>query len=81
VNEFLKTLHLGRAGQRSLNSSMVEGIPEFGGYSVPEEYGAFLMDKSLETEIIIKVFTIPDKRLYSSMADIISFTILFLIMP
>jgi len=24
---------------------MVEGIPEFGGYSVPEEYGAFLMDK------------------------------------
>jgi len=23
---------------------MVEGIPEFGGYSVPEEYGAFLMD-------------------------------------
>jgi len=21
-------------------------IPEFGGYSVPEEYGAFLMDKS-----------------------------------
>jgi HK97 family phage major capsid protein len=31
---------------------MVEGIPEFGGYSVPEEYGAFLMDKSLENEII-----------------------------
>jgi len=31
---------------------MVEGIPEFGGYSVPEEYGAFLMDKSLESEII-----------------------------
>lgn len=52
MNEFLKTLHLGRADQRLLNSSMVEGIPEFGGYSVPEEYGAFLMDKSLESEII-----------------------------
>lgn len=52
MNEFLKTMHLGRADQRLLNSSMVEGIPEFGGYSVPEEYGAFLMDKSLENEII-----------------------------
>ena len=52
MDEFLKTLHLGRADQRLLNSSMVEGIPEFGGYSVPEEYGAFLMDKSLENEII-----------------------------
>jgi HK97 family phage major capsid protein len=52
MDEFLKTLHLGRADQRLLNSSMVEGIPEFGGYSVPEEYGAFLMDESLETEII-----------------------------
>jgi len=52
MDEFLKTLHLGRADQRLLNSSMVEGVPEFGGYSVPEEYGAFLMDKSLETEII-----------------------------
>lgn len=52
IDEFLKTLHLGRADQRLLNSTMVEGIPEFGGYSVPEEYGAFLMDKSLESEII-----------------------------
>ena len=52
MDEFLKTMHLGRADQRLLNSSMVEGIPEFGGYSVPEEYGAFLMDKSLESEII-----------------------------
>ena len=52
MDEFLKTLHLGRADQRLLNSSMVEGIPEFGGYSVPEEYGAFLMDKFLESEII-----------------------------
>jgi len=34
--------------QQLINASMVEGIPEFGGYSVPEEYGAFLMDKSLE---------------------------------
>ena len=52
MDEFLKTMHLGRADQRLLNSSMVEGIQEFGGYSVPEEYGAFLMDKSLESEII-----------------------------
>jgi HK97 family phage major capsid protein len=52
MDEFLRTLHSGRADNRLINTSMVEGIPEFGGYSVPEEYGAFLMDKSLETEII-----------------------------
>jgi len=52
MDEFLKTLHSGRADNRLINASMVEGIPEFGGYSVPEEYGAFLMDKSLENEII-----------------------------
>jgi HK97 family phage major capsid protein len=52
MDEFLRTLHSGRADNRLINTSMVEGIPEFGGYSVPEEYGAFLMDKSLENEII-----------------------------
>ena len=52
MDEFLRTLHSGRADNRLINASMVEGIPEFGGYSVPEEYGAFLMDKSLENEII-----------------------------
>jgi len=46
MDEFLRTLHSGRADNRLINASMVEGIPEFGGYSVPEEYGAFLMDKS-----------------------------------
>jgi len=50
MDEFLRTLHSGRADNRLINASMVEGIPEFGGYSVPEEYGAFLMDKSLENE-------------------------------
>jgi len=43
---------LRQSRQQLINASMVEGIPEFGGYSVPEEYGAFLMDKSLENEII-----------------------------
>lgn len=52
MDEFLKTIHFGRADERLLNASMVEGIPEFGGFSVPEEYGAFLLDKSMESEII-----------------------------
>jgi len=33
MDEFLRTLHSGRADNRLINASMVEGIPEFGGYS------------------------------------------------
>ncbi|MBD8046692.1 phage major capsid protein [Clostridium faecium] len=50
--EFLYTVHSGRADQRLVQCSMVEGVPAFGGFAVPEEYGAFLMDKSIEEEII-----------------------------
>lgn len=50
--DFLYTVHAGRADERLIKCSMVEGIPAFGGFAVPEEYGAFLMDASLEEEII-----------------------------
>jgi len=30
MDEFLRTLHSGRADNRLINASMVEGIPEFG---------------------------------------------------
>lgn len=50
--DFLYTVHAGRADERLVKCSMVEGIPAFGGFAVPEEYGAFLMDTSLEGEII-----------------------------
>lgn len=50
--DFLYTIHSGRSDERLVKCSMVEGIPAFGGIAVPEEYGAFLMDASLEEEII-----------------------------
>lgn len=52
LDDFLYTVHSGRADQRLVKCSMVEGIPSLGGFAVPEEYGAFLMDASLESEII-----------------------------
>jgi HK97 family phage major capsid protein len=33
-------------------ATMVEGTPSLGGFEVPEEFGAFLLDKSLESEIV-----------------------------
>lgn len=49
-NDYLKTLHSGRFDERLKN--MVEGIPSEGGFAVPEEFAAFLIDNSLEAEIV-----------------------------
>ena len=51
-DEFLSIIHSGRADNRLILASMTEGSPSLGGFSVPEEYGAFLIDKSIENEII-----------------------------
>jgi len=55
--EFLKVLSSGRHDPRlaevSIRSdAMTEGIPSEGGFLVPEEFGAFLWDASLEREIV-----------------------------
>lgn len=50
-NDYLKTLHSGRFDER-LRGAMIEGVPSEGGFSVPEEFAAFLLDNSLESEIV-----------------------------
>lgn len=52
LEDFLTIVHSGRADERLVKCSMVEGVPDLGGFSVPEEYASFLLDKSLESEII-----------------------------
>ena len=49
-NDYLKTLHSGRFDERLKN--MVEGVPSEGGFLVPEEFSAILVDNSLEAEIV-----------------------------
>ncbi|MCO5384432.1 MAG: phage major capsid protein [Desulfitobacterium hafniense] len=54
-NDFLKTVHSGRFDNRlgsPIKNSMTEGIPSEGGFSVPEEFTAWLLDNSLESEIV-----------------------------
>lgn len=50
--EFLKTFDSGRADQRLEFKTMYEGTPSAGGFMVPTEYGAFLLDSSLEKELV-----------------------------
>jgi HK97 family phage major capsid protein len=55
LGEFLKTIHDGRADNRLITkvpSGLNEGIPSEGGFLVPSEYTAQLLDQSLENEII-----------------------------
>lgn len=54
-DEYLTTLHTGRADDRlrlEIQASMGEGIPSGGGFAVPEEFSAWLLDTSLESEIV-----------------------------
>jgi len=55
-NDFLKTVHSGRYDDKLIGSgiknSMTEGIPVEGGFAVPEEFAAWLLDNSLEAEIV-----------------------------
>jgi HK97 family phage major capsid protein len=55
LGEFLKTIHDGRADNRLVTkvpSGLNEGIPSEGGFLVPNEYTAQLLDQSLENEIV-----------------------------
>lgn len=54
-NEFLSLLHSGRADERLKmveTRAMTIGVPSSGGFVVPEEFAAWLLDQSLENEII-----------------------------
>jgi len=54
-NDYLKTVHSGRYDERlggGFRNAMTEGVPSEGGFAVPEEFAAFLMDNSLEGEIV-----------------------------
>jgi HK97 family phage major capsid protein len=55
LGEFLKVIHDGRADNRLITkvpSGLNEGIPSEGGFLVPSEYSAQLLDQSLENEIV-----------------------------
>jgi HK97 family phage major capsid protein len=53
-NEFLNILHSGRSDDRMKIESraMSTGTPSSGGFVLPEDFAAWLLDASLETEII-----------------------------
>ncbi len=49
--EFFRTVHSGRADPR-LSAAHFEGIPSSGGFAVPDQFAADLLDESLESEIV-----------------------------
>lgn len=53
-NEFLSVLHSGRSDDRMKieTRAMTVGTPSSGGFIVPEDFSAWLLDMSLESEII-----------------------------
>lgn len=54
-NEFLTILHSGRSDDRLRvveERAMTTGVPSSGGFAVPEEFAGWLLDQSLEGEII-----------------------------
>ena len=50
--EFLSVLESGRFDPRLEERAHLEGVPSLGGFAVPEEFAAFLLDASLEDEIV-----------------------------
>ena len=53
MDEFLTVVSSSRYDPRLEElRQMVEGVGHLGGYAVPSEFGAFLMDRSLEREIV-----------------------------
>jgi HK97 family phage major capsid protein len=53
-NDYLEVVHSGRYDERlgSITNAMTEGTPSSGGFAVPEEFAAMLLDNSLESEIV-----------------------------
>jgi HK97 family phage major capsid protein len=52
VNEFFATIHSGLNDRRLYASGQNEGTPAEGGWYVPEEFAAQMLNASLETEIV-----------------------------
>jgi HK97 family phage major capsid protein len=51
-NEFLTVMSSGRFDPRLISNTMSESPPSSGGFAVPEEFAAWLLDASLEDEIV-----------------------------
>ncbi len=53
-NNFLAVVHSGRYDERlgGISNAMTEGVPSQGGFAVPEEFAAMLLDNSIESEIV-----------------------------
>lgn len=52
VEEFLTIVHSGLADPRLMKRAMSVGLDTGGGFAVPEEFSAWLLDSSLESEIV-----------------------------
>jgi HK97 family phage major capsid protein len=51
-NEYLTVLSSGRFDPRLIQDVASESVPSSGGFSVPEEFAAWLLDASLENEVV-----------------------------
>jgi HK97 family phage major capsid protein len=51
-NDYLTVMSSGRFDPRLVTATMSESIPSSGGFSVPEQFAAWLLDSSLELEIV-----------------------------
>ncbi len=51
-NNYLAVLSSGKFDQRLIQATASETIPSSGGFSVPEQFAAWLLDASLESEIV-----------------------------
>jgi HK97 family phage major capsid protein len=51
-NEYLAVMASGRFDPRLIQNTASESVPSSGGFSVPEEFAAWLLDSSLESEIV-----------------------------
>jgi len=52
INEFLTVVSSGRFDPRLIQNTASESVPSSGGFLVPEQFAAWLLDASLETEIV-----------------------------
>ena len=51
-NEYLTVLSTGKFDRRLIQDVASESVPSSGGFSVPEQFAAWLLDSSLESEIV-----------------------------
>ena len=51
-NQYLTVLSTGKFDPRLIQDVASESVPSSGGFSVPEQFAAWLLDSSLESEIV-----------------------------